>query len=532
MAASSAILDQFGRPIQKRATKPYTELVRIRRPQPLSAQTTMSVEALAQTMYDADEGDIEAYMELATEMEERDLHYFGQLQTRKLTLVGAPVVAVAGDGSGPVKGPGSRLKRGSVGTDKTATQGQIIARAWQDTVLEADAFPGLINDFGDALGKSLSVVQAMWDTSKPLWGFSSYEHIPSESLTYFPALQQKPQAVLEDTDLHLILQDGKYARIADLQGLYVIHKPGLRTGATMRGGFARIAARSFLLKNFTVKEWLAFMEVYGMPLRYARYDPETITEEEKLTIAIALANLGHDASAMIPRSVELEILGDAARTGQGDGFDRLCRYLDEQMSKAILGQTMTADNGSSQSQATVHNEVRIDYKRFDAIRNQGTVGYLADAWTVVNYGPAAPAPRTRFAVEPPADLTNWTTAVLPWVTAGLKVSRTQVLDKLDLSEPEDEGDVIELTPPAPPPGADGQPGQGKPKPAKGKQRTDTLSGWDSLIQPHVDELEAQAAEHTSYEEFLAHLELKPSNPLVERLVLDAILARTKAEREG
>nr|WP_284521082.1 DUF935 family protein [Shigella boydii] len=42
------------------------------------------------------------------------------------------------------------------------------------------------------------------------------------------------------------------------------------------------------------------------------------------------------------------------------------RRCDAQISKAVLGQTMTTDNGSSRSQADVHNQVRMDIVRWDA----------------------------------------------------------------------------------------------------------------------------------------------------------------------
>jgi phage gp29-like protein len=252
------------------------------------------------------------------------------------------------------------------------------------------------------------------------------------------------------------------------------------------------------------------------------------------TIAIALANLGHDASAMIPRSVELEILGEAARTGTGGSFDILCRYLDEQMSKMIVGQTMTADNGSSQSQATVHNDVRIDYRRFDALALQmGALKNLARAWTIMNYGDARLTPRTRIAVDPPEDMDAWTKATLPWVTAGLAVSASQIRDRLDLSEPEDEEDTLKVEPP-PAPGEDPNAPAGKKPPAKGKaaQRatpiTDEITGYNRLIAPHVAELEELAAATGDYDKFLEELALKPSSPLITRLVLEAMAARQAA----
>ena len=49
------------------------------------------------------------------------------------------------------------------------------------------------------------------------------------------------------------------------------------------------------------------------------------------------------------------------KTSSTDLYERLARYCDEQISKAVLGQTLTSDSGGgSYAQSKTHNEVRHD----------------------------------------------------------------------------------------------------------------------------------------------------------------------------
>jgi phage gp29-like protein len=51
----------------------------------------------------------------------------------------------------------------------------------------------------------------------------------------------------------------------------------------------------------------------------------------------------------------------------------LAEGWDKQVSKAVVGQTMSTDDGSSQAQATIHNEVRVDLLQADAKAESNTL---------------------------------------------------------------------------------------------------------------------------------------------------------------
>ncbi|MCZ3099976.1 DUF935 domain-containing protein, partial [Acinetobacter baumannii] len=94
-----------------------------------------------------------------------------------------------------------------------------------------------------------------------------------------------------------------------------------------------------------------------------RFDPGA-TPEERQRLLAALRAIRTDAGVIIPKGMEIELL-EAARSGTGD-YKTLHDTMDETIAKAILGQTMTTDNGSSKSQAEVHMEVRQDIVKADA----------------------------------------------------------------------------------------------------------------------------------------------------------------------
>ena len=81
---------------------------------------------------------------------------------------------------------------------------------------------------------------------------------------------------------------------------------------------------------------------------------------------------------------------ELVETAKGNGgdtlFENMARWADEQTSKAVLGQTMTTDDGSSRAQATVHNEVRLDIAKWDARQLEATINeYLVKPFIVLNW---------------------------------------------------------------------------------------------------------------------------------------------------
>lgn len=412
------IVDAQGKPYS-RPTKPLDVPASVGVTNPAtrwgSVASCITADRAAAVLRAAKQGNAEAYLTLAEELEERDLHYASLIQTRKFAVSGEEIEILPGDSS-------ARAKR--------------AAEKFKEDVAELDIFDAMLFDCMDAVAKGYSVIQPHWDVSSGQAQFNQFEWCD-------PRLFRFDRVNLRE----LRLADGTENGRELPPGQFFVHYPRIKTGIRLRGGVAMLATIAHVSKSFTLSSWLAFCEVYGMPLRVANYDPEVMTQPEIDALKIALANIGHDAAALVPHGASIEIL-DARRpaTGESNIYEGLANYWDAQLSKAILGQTMTTDDGSSKAQADVHDRVRLDIRRADAKAICATVRKgVIEPWTRFNFGPHVAVPKMRIAVDPPEDLVAFTNALVPWIEkGGLKVRASEVREKFGLSDPAEapEGEEI------------------------------------------------------------------------------------------
>ena len=128
----------------------------------------------------------------------------------------------------------------------------------------------------------------------------------------------------------------------------------------------------YLFKNLVTKDAVVYSERFGMPARLGKYSPGA-TEEDKSLLLRATAALGSDAAAIIPDSMQIDLVTAKAGGGQRgvEIYETLLRYFDSAMSKAVLGQDFTTElpkQGGSRAAAQVGKDVRDDILRWDATR--------------------------------------------------------------------------------------------------------------------------------------------------------------------
>lgn len=155
-----------------------------------------------------------------------------------------------------------------------------------------------------------------------------------------------------------------------------------------------------LFKRNGIAFWLTFLEKFAAPTAVGTH-PANATSGEVNKLLQALAAIRTDSAIAIPDGMTADLL-EAARSGTAD-YKVLHDTMDEAIAKAILGQTMTTDNGSSKSQAEVHMDVRQDIVKADAdlvceSLNLGPIRWL----TMFNF-PGAEPPRVFRLVEEPED---------------------------------------------------------------------------------------------------------------------------------
>lgn len=114
------------------------------------------------------------------------------------------------------------------------------------------------------------------------------------------------------------------------------------------------ASPQAIAKRNALGFWDTFGETFGIPMRVGRTssrDNDDIQRMESM-----MQNMASELWAIFPDGMDFEIIANS----QGDSFNVYDRRIDRansEMSKLVIGQTMTIEDGSSLSQSETHLEV-------------------------------------------------------------------------------------------------------------------------------------------------------------------------------
>lgn len=370
---------------------------------------------LAEIFKEADAGDVLRQAELFEEMEEKDPHLFSQLQTRKNAVTGLDYEVIPFDSDNP--------------RDKE------IAEFVEAQLGGIEGFEDIMLDLLDAIGKGFAVSEIMWSYDE---GHVVVDDIRSrhQKRFFWDSVDDSFKVRTQETPEGIELPKNKF----------IVHKYKARSGHPSRAGVLRVVAWMYLFKNYTLKDWVAFCEVFGMPLRLGKYQPGA-SEDDKRALMQALVAIGADAAGIFPDGTAIEFV-NTEKTSSTDLYERLARYCDEQVSKAILGQTLTSDSGGgSYAQSKTHNDVRHDLTVADCKAIAATLRRdLIRPLVLYNFGEDKRIPYLRFDAEESEDLTQTATVIGTLIReAGLKVPTSYIYKKFSIPKP--EGDEEVATPP-------------------------------------------------------------------------------------
>lgn len=376
-----------------------------------SVADRLTPERLASVMRAADEGDAEAALTLAEEMEERDSHYRSVLGTRRMVV--------------------SQLSAEVKPVDDSDEEQRIASDVRE--LVEAPEFADLIFEALDALGKSFSVNRILWETSEKSWWPKGYRWTDPRLFE----VDHQTHRVLRIRDA---LSPGKGRPINEAN--YIVHLPKLKSGVPLRNGLARVAAIAWICKSYTVRDLQRFLEVYGIPARIGRYNAGASKElRRKLWRATKL--LGTDAAAILPKDMEVDFLPSQKGT-ESKAFLETAEYWDRQMSKVVLGQTSSVDGSGGDYKASLHHQgVRMDIASHDARQVIASISrQLVRNFVAFNYGARKKHPKVYLPVPVPTDLTKLSAALAPMIDRGMRVEEEQVLEKFGFSPPRDGARIL------------------------------------------------------------------------------------------
>jgi phage gp29-like protein len=411
----------------------------------------LTPEKLTGVLQQAEFGDPFQYLELAEEMEEKDLHYLAVLNTRKQAVAQLELVIRA--------------------ASSAAADVRLAEMATEYLLKGALNLRPALYDMLDAIGKGFSATEIMWEMSGSSWypaqllwrdpRWFLFDWVSGRELLV-RTLQEENQSVAIEREAGYAHLDARLLplgrrRAGDESSIgrqpltaplapfkFIVHYAQAKSGLPIRGGIARAAAWAYLFKNYILKDWVTYAEVFGQPLRLGKYGAGA-TEADKSALLQAVANIGTDAAAIIPDSMLIEF-NQARQSGSTELYERFCDFLDRQVSKAVLGQTLTTElprGGGSRAAAQVHQAVRRDILGADALRLEATLTRdLIKPLIDLNAGPQARYPQVQLALPDDQDVKVFAEIVAELADRGLRISQRSVLDRLGLEEPREDDAVL------------------------------------------------------------------------------------------
>ncbi len=119
-------------------------------------------------------------------------------------------------------------------------------------------------------------------------------------------------------------------------------------------GLYRKAALQTIPKKYALAFWDTFAEMFGVPIRIATTSLRDPAERNKL--GDMMENMGNNAWGVFGDDTEIRLI-ESSRGDAYNVYDRRIERANSEMSKLVLQQTMTIDDGSSYAQSATHLKV-------------------------------------------------------------------------------------------------------------------------------------------------------------------------------
>lgn len=397
---------------------------------------------------------------------ERDCTVYGDLQKRKLAVISRAWQVVPASTS--------RL-------DKKAAD---LVRAQLSS--ESLNFDQVCLNLLDAILKGYAVGEAMW-------GYDGSEIV----VTQIMPRDQRRFNFGDDYRLRLKVLENFIPGIELPDNKFIVHSFGAKDGNPYGLGLGTRLFWPAFFKRKGITFWMTFADKFSSPTPVGEY-PNGTSPAEQANLLNALDALSQSAGVIIPQGMVIKLM-EASRSGEA-GYENLCRYLDEQITFAILGESPVSkgSGGQAASAAITRNEVRLELVQADSDLLSATLNRTLVKWISEYNVPGATPPRVWRKVEAQKDLGAVATRDLTICSMGFKPSLAYITETYG-------GEWIVAPPPAAKAPADRAGGAagldaanfGEAAPAAATSLTDALDAqttdpWGAVM-AHIGDIVANAS---------------------------------------
>ncbi|MDR3356482.1 MAG: DUF935 domain-containing protein, partial [Spirochaetaceae bacterium] len=244
--------------------------------------------------------------------------------------------------------------------------------------------PRVIEEMMDAVAYGYSPLEVLWTRDGEQWGIGDIVGKP-------------PQWFEFDRENRLVFKTGPSGteELPPNRFLLARHRPSYANPYGVKVFSKCYWPVTFKKNGF--RWWTVFVEKYGGAFLYGKY-PNNASEHYKAELLNALEKMIADAVAIAPEGTEITIESAKEKGAAGSVHADYIKTANAEISKAVLGQTLTTeigDKGSYAASAT-HNRVREDLAASDRRRICELFNRLAAVWTLYNFGAETAPPQFQF----------------------------------------------------------------------------------------------------------------------------------------
>lgn len=278
---------------------------------------------------------------------------------------------------------------------------------------ECDGFRDLLRDMMRALLVGYSVNEIVWGPGGSLIGFVS---VPSRDLDYNN--RWEPLIKLSGGAVELPLERDKFVYLTTREN----------GSDPARGGLVRPLAWLHCFLNTNIKDLLAFIESYAMPVIIAKVS-DSAFETELNQLMHLIQSFGPNGGGVVTQGTELSTI--QAPNVTGEVYFRVIEYIKDAITRLILGQTASSGDGGGLSKDNAQDKVRQDILEADATMLADCINRkVAEPWSRFNSGVQAAYPRLVFVTDPPEDIERAANVIKTMYDAGWEADQEEVSARL------------------------------------------------------------------------------------------------------
>lgn len=377
----------------------------------------LTPQKLASILNEADNGHIERAMQLAEEIEAKSPRILAAMRDRRLAVQQLDwTVTPASD----------------------ASEDKKIAEFVRKNLEDCDLGEA-VGHMQDAILKGFAALWINWRLEGEQIWLHALDWAPQSRFTFVPR-DVNPQAAAPQWPRILTAAEPVWGEELE-QWRWLIARDASRSTVANKAGLWRTVVWFYLFANFSIKDWLVFLDTLGVPLMIGKYP--TGMEAKEIDVLKAAIKAAAARGVVFNDQALLEIV--ESKTTSTDMHERLSRYCDEQISIAIVGQTASTQGtpgklGNEDEQGAVRRSlIKADAViRAREIRQQ--IIWPLIAW---NFGTDKFLPGFQFEIEEEEDLDLESQTWERLVRIGVPITVRQAQEKFGILPPEDEEPLLQ-----------------------------------------------------------------------------------------